>query len=97
MVILLKSVCLIIWLAIMLALMTSNRRGRVCVYREVALYLDDEDDLEGIIDNKISQLGPRDRLIIHDGCQAGARHRLVIQRLLRKNPSVVYYQSLPEL
>ncbi|NLW90821.1 MAG: hypothetical protein GXY34_04400 [Syntrophomonadaceae bacterium] len=97
MVILLKSLCLIIWLAIMLALMGSNQRGQVCSYREVALYLNDEDDLEGIIEQKISQLGPRDRLIIHDRGQAGARHRVVIQRLMRKNPSVVYYQSIPEL
>jgi len=96
-VILLKSVCLIIWLAIMLALMGSNQRGQACSYREVALYLNDEDDLEGIIEQKISQLGPRDRLIIHDRGQAGVRQRVVIQRLLRKNPSVVYYQSIPEL
>ncbi|MGE5390246.1 MAG: hypothetical protein ACM3PE_04195 [Deltaproteobacteria bacterium] len=97
MVILLKTACLIIWLAIMLVLIIGSRRGQVCGYREVALYLDDEDDLEGIINNKISQLGPRDRLIIHDACQAGTRHRVIIHRLLRENPSVQYYQSLPEL
>lgn len=97
MVILLKSACLIIWLVIMLVLIRGSRRGQVCEYREVALYLDEEDDLEGIIYDKISQLGPRDRLVIHDTCRIGTRHRVVIHRLLRENPSILYYQSLPDL
>jgi len=96
-VILLKTTCLIIWLTVMLVLMTGSRRSQVCGYREVPLYLESDDDLEGIINDKISHLGPRDRLVIHDSCWAGTRHRVVIHRLLRENPSVLYCQSLPEL
>lgn len=97
MVILLKSACLIIWLTVMLVLISGNRRVQVGGYREVPVYLDSEEDLEGIIKATMSHLGPRDRLVIYDSCRTGRLHKVFIHRLLRKNPSILYYQSLPGL
>lgn len=95
MVILLKTTCLIIWLILMLALLGGRRPSQMGGYREVPLYLDGADDLEGKINDKILHLGPQDRLVIYDSCPAGIRHRVLIHRLLRKNPSVWYCQNLP--
>jgi len=96
-VVLLQSTCLIIWLAVMLVLAQGSRRAQVGGYREVLLCLYSEDDMEGKINTKISHLGPRDRLVIRDSCPAGTMHRVVIHRLLRKNPSVLYCQTQPKL
>lgn len=97
MVILLKSACLLIWLTVMLVLISGTRRSQTGGYHEVPIYLDSENDLEGMIAASMSRLGPRDRLVIYDSCRSGRRHQVVIHRLLRKNPSVLYHQSLPEL
>lgn len=97
MVILLKSACLIIWLAVMLALILGSKRGNSRTYNEVSLYIDNEEDIEAMVRRILSHLGPGDRLVIHDSSRVFTRlHRVTIRKLLRENPSILYHTNVPE-
>lgn len=94
MVILLKVLSFTIWMGIMLVMIAASREGTTSDYRDVNVYIKDEDDIEMTIWNILRHLKTRDRLIIHDVAQNNERlHQVLMKSLIQKNPSIVYYNA----
>jgi len=90
-VILLKSLCFAIWMLIMLSLIIGSRGKHRAKFREVTLYVEDEDDVEMVIRKALSSLKAEDILIIKDVTSGRSpEKRQIISRMLRKNPAILY-------
>jgi len=91
-VILLKVLSFAIWMAIMLVMIAASRYGNTSDYTDVNIYLRDEDDIEITIRKILRHLQTRDRLIIHAVAPHNEQlHRVFMKSLVRKNPSIIYY------
>lgn len=92
MVILLKALAFTIWMGIMIAVIAASRYKMASDYHEANVYIGDEDDIEMTIWKILRHLKPQDRLIIYNIAKDNELlHQVLIKSLIRKNPSVVYY------
>ncbi|MGI6452567.1 MAG: hypothetical protein ACOX0E_03670 [Syntrophomonadaceae bacterium] len=91
MVILLKIFAFAMWMTIMIFLLVANKNKARANFRAVRLYLNDHQDVEMAIKKALSRLGREDRLVIEDFSGQDRKKDMIIENVLKKNHSIVYF------